>query len=262
MHRRHRPQLGEGEVERVGRVGIGDGAALADDGDAGAVDVGDRAHHVQQEMPAGRVGDVGGRVVQAEEAVGADGAFGDDLAVLVLGEAVDHHAVEAGDFADDAGAGLGQFDEGAGLDQFRDEAAAEVFVFPDAGGVLVGAEEFEDDVPAGAVGEAFGGDAGAVGAGKADEPRFQQVGRGGFQRQAAQLGDVVVADDAGEGAAEDGLGGVAEELVGVLAGIVDDEAVGVDGDEGAVGLDRADQVDLLAVAGVEVDDVEGHARRA
>ena len=68
------------------------------------VDVGDQAGPVDRVEPAGLGGDVGGRVVQPEERVEVRATLlGDDLAVPVAVEAVDHHPVELGQLGDLAG---------------------------------------------------------------------------------------------------------------------------------------------------------------
>jgi len=121
--------------------------------------------------------------MQAEKAVGPVGAFGDDLAMLVLGEPVDHHPVESGHLADDPRAGIGKLCQRTRFDEFRDVFAAQILILPDARRVWFGMQEFEDDMPLVPMRQAFQVDPRAIRPGETDEPGAEQLRRRGLQRQ-------------------------------------------------------------------------------
>ena len=190
--------------------------------------------------------------MQPEKAVVAAGAFSDHFAMLVLRETVDHHPVEAGHLADDPRTRIDLLVQRIGLYELRDEPPPQVFVFPDGGRPLLGMEELQDDVVVVPVRQAFELDEGAVGRGEAEEPGLQQLRHRGLQRKPRKLRRVLLADQPGDGPAEDLRRRRTHEIGGVGAGEIDDEAVGLQSDQGAMRLHPPDQVDRLAVAGVEV----------
>ena len=110
MDRRHAAQRRAAQVERPGRV-VGD---RRHERHGRVADVGDQPQPVAAVQLAGLRRDVGRRVVQPEEGVEVVAlALGDDLAVPVGVEPVDHHPVEAGQRADPAGRGVGDVEHAA-----------------------------------------------------------------------------------------------------------------------------------------------------
>src|SRR6056297_2094607 len=83
--------------------------------------------------------------MEAEKTVRTIGAFGNDFTMLVFGEAVDHHAVEAGYRANNVGADPGEFAQRVRLHELGDDRLAQAVLIPKALRRVIRTNEFDDD---------------------------------------------------------------------------------------------------------------------
>ena len=219
----------------------------------GVVDVGDQPGPVDRVEAARLGGDVRGRVVQPQERVQVRATLlGDDLAVPVAVEAVDHHPVEAGHLADLAGQLLGQ----VGHRRLGGEPAHRR-----ARGLV--AEQHRARPPQGLDLDH------EPGAGPVQAHVHLDAGQGAFQRLGQvrdqglveralgcappDLGRQVRAEHVAEAGAVGPVRGDPQQLVAVGGGDGDREAVRVHGEKYAVRLDGPGHVDRFSLAVGEVD---------
>lgn len=233
VHRRDAPQHRARQIERAAV----DERRLQGHPRVGGV--GDEPQPVGGVEGAGLGGDVARRVPETEEGLEVlPPVLGDDLAVPVGVEPVDHHPVEAGERAHLAGQHLGQLVErGRTRQPLQDRGQPPVPGRARLPGAL-------DPLPL--------GDQQPVGAGEhqvdvaTGQPHPQRVHLGEIAGEArTQPGDVVVREQLGQGTAGHRP---AEEVRGVGGGDDDGEVVLGDGQQGAVRLDRAGDRDGLVGA--------------
>ena len=246
VDRRHAAQRGEAQIQRAaglrverrlqrGRL-VGHGR--------------DEAQPVLLVQRAGLRRDVGGRVMQAQIRIHARGGqrLADDRAVPVGVEAVDHHALEArqvGNRLRDDRVERGQSGGGAHGREGALQAAMPLRKTR-RGGVAAGRLQFDNQHAVAAVQEGIERAAIDLHRQRGDLPRIGAGERGGDACRER------LPEARAERAAEQFPGRAAEQGRGVGAGLRADEVRLVDGEQQAVRLDRAGEVDGFAGADVEV----------
>ena len=248
VNRRDAAQDGEAEIERPAALRI----ERRYERRRLVVDVRNDPQPVQRVQPPRLRRDVGGGIVQAEERFETGGPrFGDDLAVPVAIEAVDHHAVEAGQRPHFGGSDVVQLLQVAGGLELP-QAGAHSWMEADERGLPRLELDDHHAFGAAAVDDAVELRAAArldrQGIHVAGETRVRGVDQAqpGFRREEALDRD-----------AEQLVHLDAEDRRSVGARLREDQALAAAGEQDAVRLNRTGDMDRFALAVAEVDRLAG-----